>query len=233
MKKIFITLAIAISLFHSVDARVRGRVEAAPLYLHIGVVQSGQTTQRIDMYGGRLDATILPFEGYGVCLKPFGFGGWGNGSDIYSYGLGLGHYTPISDRITLIPVVGVSRTHMETQLDVPALALYNLSQRFRSYSFYVGGEAVYKLTPCFYVTGIYQYGWANTKTLIDTPSPFEAFVPRVSRGESQGSNFAFVFDYYFKECISASLGIGYNNSLSKERHGIKGYGIKLGAAYTF
>ena len=129
MKKIFITLAIAISLFHSVDARVRGRVEAAPLYLHIGVVQSGQTTQRIDMYGGRLDATILPFEGYGVCLKPFGFGGWGNGSDIYSYGLGLGHYTPISDRITLIPVVGVSRTHMETQLDVPALALYNLSQR--------------------------------------------------------------------------------------------------------
>lgn len=233
MKRYLFILFGMMSLTVGLEAKVRGRAEIAPLYMHIDVIQDGQTNQRIDMYGTRTDATILPFEGKGICLKPFYFGGWGNGSNLQSYGLGLGHYTPLNDRLTLIPLVGVGRSHLHTHLDVPQLSLYNLKERFRSYSFNIGTEVVYKLNKCLYFTLVYQYAWARTKTFIGTPAQFQAFVPPVTRGESAGSNFAVLLDYYIKECLAISAGYGQNNSLSKERHGLKGMGVKLGIAYLF
>ncbi|GAB4237376.1 MAG: hypothetical protein Tsb0021_17210 [Chlamydiales bacterium] len=203
------------------EAAVKGRVEAAPIYLHLRTIFSGQTNKEVDLYGGRADATLIPIENNGFCIKPFLFGGAGKDSDLISYGCGIGYFFPVKN-FYLIPTVGISRT----RFDIPFVStIGNLDQKFRSVSYNVGGEIIYKWNECLYFTGVYQYGFAHTTTDIELLGR--------STGHSQGSNYAAVIDYYIRECAALSLGFGYNTSLSRERHGLKGYGLKFGLAYLF
>jgi len=223
MKKLLIGLLTLASV--SLSAEVKGRVEAAPIYMHLDVVQSGKTNHKVDMVGVRTDGTIVPFERVGFCLKPYYFAGWNkNSSHLYQYGIGFGHYTPVNETITIIPIVGVSASRLQTFFDSAFLGPH-LKERFRSRSLYLAGELIYKFNECFYVTGVYQYAWARTETDID--------VIGTSKGNSQGSNYAVVIDYYVKNNVSIATAFGYTNSLSKEKHGLKGYGIKCGIAYLF
>lgn len=218
----------------------RGRVDAGPAFYRIMVQENGKTTQTIDVYGARADATLLFFKKLGLCLKPFATGAGGDGA-FYGYGIGLGHYTPLSDWLYVIPLIGLSWTDLRTHVDLelptgfppplpPAVALKNVKERFDSNSRYVGFEVLYQALTNVWLTFDYQYAWANSKTILTHGDLPEGRL--VSDGSTQGSNFAGSIDYYFPES-NWSLGLagGFNSSLDEEKFGIEGWGLKLSIGY--
>lgn len=203
-----------------------GRVDIAPIYMRVQVIESSKTVNTLDMGGGRIEATLLPFKGYGFCLKPLLFAAQGDGT-FYSTGCGVGHYTPLNDNWALIPVVGVSYTHLHTHIDLPLpfIVLHNVKETFRSRSFYMGMDSCFRIASCWQLTCVFQYVWAHTLTTIGSfPS---------AKGRTQGTNWGVVVDYFWKENWTVTVAGGYNNSLSKEKHGIRGYGCKIGVAWIF
>jgi hypothetical protein len=201
-----------------------GRIDVAPLALRVKVQESGKTIEKLDMQGGRVDMTWQVVDGYGFVLKPFFYGASGGG-DLISGGINVGHYTPINEQWTVTPFVGWAGSNLETTIDLPQFGLFRQRERFRASSANLGLELAFKFNDYWVLTGIYQYGWARTRTKIgDLIS---------SKGESQGSSSALVVDYYWTPCWIISAAAAYNNSLSKEKHGIEGYGFKLGVGYQF
>lgn len=225
MRILFYSLMISLCIFtHKLHSDVHGQVYVAPMFLRVKVQESGRTVKKIDMGAGRIDATILPFEGYGFCLKPFFFGGSGEG-DIFSGGCAIGHYTPICEKLAVNPAIGYGFTDLNTRIDLPMLGLKHLRERFRSHSLYLTFEVYFQLTPCWLITGVYQYAWARTHTTIGSIIS--------SHSHSQGSNYAILVDYFLNKNWSINAAVGYNYSLSKEKHGLKAMGAKLGLGYFF
>lgn len=213
--------------FASLPGVGRGRVDVGPLWMRLKFQNDGETFHKVDMWGARVDSIILPFEGYGVCLKPFVFGAKGSGSDFLSYGGSLGHYTPITEQLTVVPLVGFSHTNMHTKVDVPAppTIFENEKEKIESNNFFIGGELIFKLNPNWYLTLVYQYNWARVHTRIGDLVK--------TAGGSTGSNVGCLLDYYLNNCVSINLGFAYNASLDEERYGVVGYGFKTGLTYLF
>jgi len=217
----------------SLSAEVKGRVDAGPVWMRIKMKAEEKTVRRADMWGGRFDLLLLPLQGCdyvsGLCLKPFVFGGRGDDTSLLSWGCGFGHYTPITDRITIVPLVGVSRTYLHSTIDVPIPELNsvfkNQKDRIHSLTFYIGGDAIFKITENLYFTAMYTYGWARVRTRIG------GFIN--SSGSSEGSNIGGMLEYYFTNCFSANIAFAYNTTLDEYKNGIDGYGFKLGLAYLF
>lgn len=201
-----------------------GRIDVAPLALRVKVQESGKTIETLDMQGGRADMTWQLVEGYGFVLKPFLYGASGGG-DLVSGGINVGHYTPITDQWTVTPFIGWTGSSLETTIDLPLFGLFRVREKFRASSANLGMELAYKFNDCWVVTAVYQYGWAHTRTKIGDL--------RTSKGKSQGSSSALILDYYWTPCWIISAAAAYNNSLSKEKHGLEGYGFKLGLGYQF
>ena len=53
------------------------------------------------------------------------------------------------------------------------------------------------------------------------------------KSHSDGPNYSLGIDYSLSKHWSVMLGFGYNITLSKEKHGIRGKGAKLGLSYYF
>lgn len=201
-----------------------GRLDVAPVAMRVKIQESGKTIETLDMVGGRVDGTFQLVDGYGVVLKPFFFGASGGG-DLVSGGCSIGHYTPISDKWTITPLLGWTYSNLKTTIDLPAFGLTGLREKFKSNSFNLGFEAAYQFWPDWYLTGVYQYGFAHTNTKIGSLLS--------SKGKSEGSSFALILDYYLKCNWVITGAFAYNNSLSKEKHGIEGYGFKAGIGYWY
>ncbi len=224
-------LLICVLLASSYCYSFCGRIDGGPVYLHVDILHNEKALKKVDMVGGRADATLLPVDGLGFCVKPFGFVA-GGGATFLSYGVGLGHYTPLNyftsylDKFSLVPVIGISFSRLETTMDIvhPLAGNITVEEVFHSTSYYAGGELTYCLTPGVSLTGIFQYTWSNTKTSIANT---------ISRGKSSGLNFAGVIDAKIIDRLWATLALGYNNSMSHEKDGIRGWGGKLGLAYYF
>ncbi len=222
----------------------KGRVDAGPAFYRINVLEEGKTTQTMDLFGGRLDATLLFLENSGICLKPTASGATGDGK-FYSYGIGLGHYTPITDWLQVIPVIGLTWTDLRTSIDLdvptglpppfPAIqTLHMVDEEFDSQSRYVGMEVFYQVHSSLWLTLIYQYAWADSETTLMHPGFIQAGHPDgifISKGSTQGSNFAGSIDYYFPSNWTIGLAGGFNSSLDRERFGIEGWGLKLSIGY--
>lgn len=219
--------------FVSLSAVGYGRIDAGPLWMKIKFQNDGRTYHEVDMWGARSDAILLPLQafGYGVCIKPFVFGGKGKNSDLLSYGGSIGHYTPITEKLTIVPLVGVSHTNIHLFFDnipIGNNAFEPNRQKTESNTFFIGGELILKLNPNWYLTGIYQYGWSRMHTRVgDNP------IKKRSSGGSAGSNVGFLLDYYFNDRMSVNLGFAYNTSLDENKFGIVGYGFKTGLTYLF
>lgn len=205
----------------------RGKVDIAPAFVHIDVLESGHTVSRMDMLAVKGDATILIKEGYGFCIKPTilaGTTGRRHG-DLFSAGIGLGHCTPICENVTLTPSFGIIYTQIRTRTNIPALGLHHLKEKFRSWSPYLGIDLTYTFRPCWRICFMYQYAWSRTHTTI------EDLVKDKSR--SDGPNYGVMLEHDLRENLSVQLGAAYNITLSKEKHGLRGVGVKFGLAYWF
>lgn len=236
LKKLFTTAVCGVGLFTGSSLQAdfltpaHCKADIGPLYVNVKVLQNNHTIESLDMGGGRFDATILPFECSGFCLKPFVFAAAGNhSSSLVSGGCAVGYYVPLNDTWSVLPYVGYSgfglRTFVNLPSPVPGVALKHEKERFRSTSPYVGLEACFKITPNLNLTGIYQYAWARTHTTIGDVVN--------EKGHSQGSSVAAVLEYFFADRWSVTAAAAYNESLSREKHGLRALGGKLGLGYTY
>lgn len=228
MKKNFLkTVIVAFFLvtFHSqAFSEIWGKVDLAPAYVHLDVLNFNRIVRKLDMVAVKGDATIIVKDGF--CLKPTVMYA-ANQGDLFSAGIALGHCFPIADKWILTPTIGYTYTSMRTFLkfDSPKHIFGAFKERFRSYSPTVGIEINYRILPCLRATGQLQYAWSKTHTHI------QQIVK--ARGHARGPLFAALLEYDICEKVSANIGAAYNLSLSKEKHGIRGYGAKAGFAYWF
>jgi hypothetical protein len=204
------------------DLPIHGRIDIGPTLLSVDILESGKTIETLHMKGIKGDATILVWKG--LCIKPSFLWGTGDG-ELANFSIGIGHYIPINDDLLLVPSVGVTFSKLHTKVDFEEFGLFDLKEKFRSISPYIGLEFCYKIIEKWYLLGMVQYAWSRTHTTID---------PIVSdKSKSVGPNYSLAIEYNFIKDWAVTLGVGYNLSLTKEKHGIRGKGIKLGLAYYF
>lgn len=213
----FLTLA-----FSSIDGALPGRVDVGPALIDIDILESGKTKETLHMKGVKGDMTLLVYEG--LCIKP-GFI-WGQGHGQLSSGtIAVGYYIPLTKKLKILPNVGITWSYLHTKVDFEEMGLFKLKERFRSNSPFIGMEICYSLTDRLTLMGIYQYAWSHTHTKIK---------PIVSdKSHSCGPNYAIALDYSLNKNWSMTFGLGYNITLSKEKHGLRAKGAKLGVAYYF
>jgi hypothetical protein len=220
IKAVFITLFVLIG---SYSYALNGKVDSGIAWLNIDVLESGKTKETLNMIAWKTDATIAPFGG--LCVKGGFLLGAGRHSHLSSLTAGIGHYFSIFDRICLLPNVGVTFSHLHTKIDFPILGLFNLNEKFSSFSPYVGLDVSVKLTEKWYLHGLFQYAWSRTHTTIGNLVS--------DHSHSDGPNYALQIEYCLNNSLSLNFGVGYNITLSKEKHGLRGKGAKLGLAYYY
>lgn len=224
---IFTFLSFITLCHQSAEAQCSGKVDIGPAYVHIDLLESGHTVKRLDMAAVKADATIVPLKNYfpGLCLKPTILYGSGHG-DLFTTGIGIGHFIPVNDKLCLTPSIGYTYTDLRARINLRNFGLLNLKEKFRSNGIYLCLEANYKFWECWRISGQIQYVWSHTHTTISQ-------LPGKQRSNAKGFNYAALLERDLNQCWSVNLGFAYNESLTHERHGLRGYGTKVGIAYWF
>lgn len=195
-------------------------------FIDVDFLTSGRTQESDHMVGYRGDATLRLIGG--VVLKPSFIVAEGDNGKLATGSIGLGHCTPIFKGFMLIPSAGVAFSYLKTKIDFTPpgfnITFYDQKERFRSVSPYLALEFCY--TYCKWtLMGGYQYAWSRTHTKISN------IVSDTS--ECSGSNYTLGIEYAINRYWAVNLGAGYNVSLSKEKHGVRAKGMKLGIAYYY
>lgn len=211
------------SLFHfSLQAKIQGRADAGPAFIHIDVLESGHTVRKRELYGIKGDTTVVFSNG--VAIKPSFLGGTGD-ANLINGSFGLGFCIPFCEKWTITPLVGVSCTYFESNLSLPHFPHLHLKEKIKSYGPYLGLDLCWTFLDHWRLYVCYQYMWSRVHTIVK---------PLLDkRNNTQGPNYALAVERDITDRWSINLGAAYNISLSKEKHGIRGYGIKLGATYWF
>ncbi len=224
---LFYIFLSAFTIFNQpANAACCSKIDAGPTFLHLDVLEHGHTIKKINMPAIKMDGTILVWKG--VCLKPtFLYARQGH-SEIISGGCGIGHYFPIGEKCSVTPSIGCNFTQFKTTMNNYEAApgyFVDFDERFRSVSPYAAIDASYCFVKGWRLIGSYQYVWSRTHTNIKGVE--------TTKSSPEGSNFGVMLERDINENWSASLGAAYNSSLTKEKHGLRGYGVRLGLAYWF
>ena len=164
MKKIITALSLLCLTFASqLTAEICGKVDAGGTYVHIDLLNSGKTFKRIDMGGFKVDSTIIVWKG--LCIKPSILYANGHG-ELFSGGLGIGHYTPISEKwkCAITPQFGCVYSQLDTNILIDPYPGYfpgfHTSYKFYSVSPYVGIDLSWCFAEGWRIIGSYQYSWS-------------------------------------------------------------------------
>lgn len=227
----------------------RGKVDIGAAYVHIDVLLSGHTVHKMDVAAVKGDLNYRLWSGF--IIKPtFLFGGGRNDNEVATGGVGLGFCVPLHKTFSLTPIVGYSWGYLRTTFKYPhdmvkALDIGNLRvrERFRSEAPYVALEASWTFRPSWRAVVCYQYSWSRTHTHLriagidpsKIPLPNNPLTAKDtnSNSRSEGSSISGMIEHDLSDSWSVNLGAAYNNSLSKEKHGLRGWGVKFGIAYWF
>lgn len=221
---IFLPLLIIFSYLSpfSLYGAIHGKVDLGPTLMSIDILKSGKTVETLHMKGVKGDATLLIYQG--ICIKPSFI--WGQGHGQLAGGtIAAGYYLPINKKLRILPNVGITYSYLKTRVDFEHLNLFDLRERFRSESPFIGMEVCYSFTDRWTLMFIYQYAWSHTHTKIGSLVS--------EKSQTSGPNYSLGIDYSLNQHWSIVFGVGYNITLSKEKHGIRGKGAKLGIAYYF
>lgn len=204
-----------------------GKIDVGPVYANIKVLESGQTVEDLDMWGVRGDGTIQVWKA--LCVKPMVTYIEGD-ARFFATSLAAGVFLPLSDRLSIFPNAGVGYTYLKSNIDKPLLGLSDLDERFRSVAPSLGIDATFQVTPCIQLSGTYQYSWPRTVTILHSPLFGQILNAKSS---SRGPVYAAEVDYFLNDNWSVNLSGGYNLSFTKEKHGFKGKGVRLGIGYRW
>lgn len=225
LNKWTLCFALACSIFtNPLKAEVRGKVDVGAALLYIDILHSGKTEKTLQMNGVKADATVLVYKG--LAIKPtFLYGEGGSHGWVCSGGVGVGFYYPVTDKFKVLPYAGMIWSDFQAKVVMEPFGPIHVKERFRSKSPYVGLDASYAITSKWTAILSYQYSWSRTVTTI---KPFVK-----DKSHSDGPNYAAAIEYAVSDTWAVNFGVGYNISLSKEKHGLRGKGMKLGVAYYF
>lgn len=225
MFRIALIILLATS-FNFLSAEMKGKIDVGPAYVHLDILESGRTIDTKNLFAVRADACVLVYKGF--CLKPT-FLASCNSTELMTGGIGIGHYIPIGEDFSITPTVGCNFTYLRTTVDVnhPIFPIVlTFTERFRSTSPFVGLDATWNFYPQWRIGGTFQYAWSETTTIIRS-------LDISSKSHCQGPSYAAFIEHDFNDCFSINLAGAYNLSLTKEKHGLRAAGLKLGFVYWF
>jgi len=202
-----------------------GKLDVGPAFMHIDILESGRTVKRMDMPGVRGEISYRFWKGF--YIKPtfvYGHGSAAKGGMVNTT-VSLGCCIPLSEKVTISPSIGFGYSHLWTRINLPQLQLKNLKENFKSLSPLLSLDLHYTFWEGCRISGTVQYGWAHTHTSI--AHLFKG------KSNSKGFNYAFLIEKDLSDQWSVNFGAAYSLSLSKEKHGIRGTGLKCGLAYWF
>lgn len=217
--------------------------DMAPVFVHVDVLHEGHTIKKLDMGGFKTNGTIMIKEGWGFCIKPDILYAQGHG-ELISGSIGIGHVTPITDKLCITPTVGESMTNLRTSYtDKESFIQYGLKRvhlknRFRSTAPFVALEATYKICDGFRVGASFMYSWSRCHTRLENKhiklGDQTIKIVKKSKSNSAGPTWSAMIEKDLSECWSVNAGVSYNSSLdSSKKEGLRGYGFKLGVARWF
>lgn len=221
-KLLALLLAVgAVQAAHAANTKCCGKLEIAPAYLHIDVLEHEKTVRAIDMPAVRAEGNYLVYQG--LALKPTILYG-SNDSDLFAAQLGLGYCIPWN-KFLFTPSAGWGYTSLNTRTSLPMFQLFHLKENFQSSSPYLAFDATYNFTKSWRACASVQYSWSRTHTKIKGLGKFNS--------RSEGPNYSALIEYDLTPDWSINLGAAYNISLDREKFGVRGYGVKLGIAHWF
>lgn len=203
-----------------------GKADFAPAYVRLDILEFGKTVERANLAALRADASIFPIDDQGWVIKPtLLYGSNFREAQFFTATLGTGYYFPLITNLYIDPMIGVTYTYFQTKIDLPFISMFGLSEHFHSVSPYVGLELLYDISERCRVFASALYAWSYTKATV------QFLGSAVSH--PRGPSYAAMIEYDFAENWSSNLGIGYNLSLTKEKHGMRATGVKIGTSYWF
>ena len=221
--KILTSLLISFFLLQaSLTALSIARIDTGPAYLKIDLLEKEKIRKTIRLNAFKFDGSIG--IGKGFCLKP-SFLYADKKTYISTYSLGLGYNLTFIPMFCFTPHVGVSRTSFKTPIHIPEYTLAPLKECFLSYGKYIGLDITWNIIPGLRMYGGFQYIWSRVKT---TVKPLF-----ISHNNTEGPSYGLVIEKDLGTNFSLSLSYGYNLSLSEEKHGLKGQGVKFGCVYWY
>lgn len=200
----------------------KGRIDVGPAYASIDMLESGHTTRTLNLPAVKIDASFMLYRG--LSLKPSFLIAWGK-ANLNSSGIGVGFCIPLRDKISISPSFGVNETRFKSRIDFPDFNLFKLRERFVSRGYYLALDGSWTFCEVWRVYALFQYGWSRVHTKVRP-------LYRV-KNNCQGPNYALTLERDFSQNFSINLAAGYNTSLSKEKHGLRGKGVKLGFVYWY
>lgn len=207
-------------------AETKGKVDLGPVFAHVDILESGHTVKRMDMWGVRGDLSYYLYKG--LYVKPvaiYAHGGAAKGG-LFTGSLSLGYCFPVHERLLVSPSVGYSYSHLWTKIDFAPLQLTNLRERFKSWSPFISLDIYYTFVPTWRVGVGVQYAWSRTSTSIQR-------LVKNDKSSPEGFTYNFLLEHDLSDQWSVNFGATYNLSLTKEKHGVRGTGLKLGVVRWF
>lgn len=201
------------------------KIEVAPAYIHIDVIEGRKTVKELDMGGIRADVCWVSTNGW--LIKPSGIYGKEKGGELSTGNIAFGRSIPLNKKWILSPSIGISYTQMKTSIhiDLGEIGKKKYKERFDGYCTYGSLELIYNIAKNVRVCASAQYGWSRSKTIIKGLF--------TSKSDAEGPSYAAQIEYDINKNWSVNLGGAYNESFSEEKNGIRGRGIKLGIARWF
>ena len=224
MQRFLSIVSFILSIFASkyLFGDCRGKFEVAPTFAHLDILNFGKTVKTMDLPAIKADGNILLYKG--LCIRP-GFMYGSNRGSLLTTGCGLGFAIPYK-KWCFTPSVGVAYTQLKTHIPIDFFGFkLKVREKFHSWSPYISLEIFYRITKCWRTGIMVQYAWSRSKTTIENFGS--------DKSNAKGPNYAFLIERDLNEHWSINLGFAYNISLTREKHGIRGYGMKMGLAYWF
>lgn len=201
------------------------KIDVAPAYVHMDILESGETIHSLDMAAGRIDTSFI--FGGGWTVKPMAMIARGDHGQLYTVGSGFGYTLPLSECLAITPIGGISYSYFSAHFNHNfGFGPIFLKRSYKTWTPYAGLDAVFTLGNGWRIGGSLYYAWASSKTTIN---PFA----RNQKSEAQGFISAITLEKDLTDNLSFNVGAGYNNSMTKEKHGLRGYGFKAGFSYWF
>jgi hypothetical protein len=214
------------------------KIDIGPAYARVDELLSGVTQKTYNLGGIKADGTFQVYKPLGLVIKP-SILAVGGDARLFAGSLGLGVCIPLCERkVFITPYFGATYTyfHGKTNVDIPlpdfsALHLHP-KEKFHSIGPFVAIDATWTFIKDWRLGLQYQYSWSTVRTTIDFKEPFNLF-NLCQRSHTQGSSIGGYIEHDLNAHWSINLGAAYNVSLTKEKHGLRGAGVKLGLAYWF
>lgn len=225
---LFLTLLITLCSSQLMAQRwgdLKGKVDLSPAWVRIDILESNKTVKRIDLWAVNSTGNFCFRDFCGLAFKPTIMYGHSHHGELLTGSLGIGFACPIREGWNITPSVGYTMTYLSTKIDLPQFALTDIRETFRSGAPFIALEATFTFRPGWRISGLVQYSWSRTHTKLKGLL--------TDRSRSRGPNYGIQLEYDLNDCFSVLIGAGYNLSLSKEKHGLRGTGVKAGLAYWF